>query len=134
VPAVPEDIQQQYDGLQHCLYVLRRAHLEGEPDEPVKALASTKLVDMLDVSFEDPMIASVGIGPWLHYMEVIYTLECVLLYTLERILESNLQILQIQYMEVMYTLECILLCTMECILKLNLQILQIRYMEVDVVQ
>ncbi|KAL0047598.1 hypothetical protein WJX82_007469 [Trebouxia sp. C0006] len=69
VPAVPEDIQQQYVALQHCLYVLRRAHLEGEPDEPVKALASTNLVDMLDVSFEDPLIASVGIGPWLHYME-----------------------------------------------------------------
>ncbi len=85
VPAVPEDIQQQYDALQHCLYVLRRAHLEGEPDEPVKALASTNLVDMLDVSFEDPMIASVGIGPWLHYMEVMcYTdWSVVLLHTLE---------------------------------------------------
>ncbi|DBA83865.1 hypothetical protein WJX77_008005 [Trebouxia sp. C0004] len=69
VPAVPEDIEQQYDALQHCLYVLRRAHLEGQPDEPVKALASTELVDMLDVSFEDPLIASVGIGPWLQYME-----------------------------------------------------------------
>ncbi len=77
MPAVPEDIQQQYDALQHCLYVLRRAHLEGEPDEPVKALASTSLVDMLDVSFEDPMIASVGIGPWLHYMEVMCTSECI---------------------------------------------------------
>ncbi|DBA72149.1 TPA: hypothetical protein ACH3X2_010871 [Trebouxia sp. C0005] len=70
VPAVPEDIQQQYDVMQHCLYVLRRAHLQGEPDEPVKALASTNLVDMLEVSFEDPLIASVGIGPWLQYMEV----------------------------------------------------------------
>ncbi|KAL0041874.1 hypothetical protein WJX79_007511 [Trebouxia sp. C0005] len=69
VPAVPEDIQQQYDVMQHCLYVLRRAHLQGEPDEPVKALASTNLVDMLEVSFEDPLIASVGIGPWLQYME-----------------------------------------------------------------
>ena len=94
MPAVPEDIQQQYDGLQHCLYVLRRAHLEGEPDEPVKALASTKLVDMLDVSFEDPMIASVGIGPWLHYMEVIYTLEYLLLYTSERILDTLERILE----------------------------------------
>lgn len=70
MPAVPEDIQQQYDVMQHCLYVLRRAHLQGEPDEPVKALASTNLVDMLEVSFEDPLIASVGIGPWLQYMEV----------------------------------------------------------------
>jgi hypothetical protein len=94
VPAVPEDIQQQYDALQHCLYVLRRAHLEGEPDEPVKALASTNLVDMLDVSFEDPLIASVGIGPWLHYMEVIYTLEYLLLYTSERILDTLERILE----------------------------------------
>lgn len=70
MPAVPEDIQQQYDAMQHSLYVLRRAHLEGEPDKPVKALASTNLVDMLEVSFEDPLIASVGIGPWLQYMEV----------------------------------------------------------------
>ncbi len=100
VPAVPEDIQQQYDAMQHCLYVLRRAHLEGEPDEPVKALASTNLVDMLEVSFEDPMIASVGIGPWLQYMEVMYTLEYMLWYTLECILGLNLQISQNQYMEV----------------------------------
>ena len=94
MPAVPEDIQQQYVALQHCLYVLRRAHLEGEPDEPVKALASTNLVDMLDVSFEDPLIASVGIGPWLHYMEVIYTSEYLLLYTLERILDTLERILE----------------------------------------
>ena len=120
MPAVPEDIQQQYDAMQHCLYVLRQAHLEGEPDEPVKALATTNLVDMLDVSFEDPLIASVGIGPWLHYMEVMYTLECMLLHTLECML--------------LHTLEYILWYTLECILGSNLQILQNPYWEVNVAQ
>lgn len=80
-PAVPEDIQQQFDALQHLLYVLRRAHLTGHVDEPVKALASTSLVDMLDLTFEDPFIVSVGIGPWLQYMEVTNDLTPCLLRT-----------------------------------------------------
>lgn len=56
--------------MQQCLYLLRRAHLIPQPDEPVKALASTRLVDMEELRFEDPLIASVGLGPWLQYMEV----------------------------------------------------------------
>ena len=56
--------------MQTCLYVLRRAHLQQGPDEPVKALAGNALVDMEGVAFEDPLIASLGVSPWLQYMEV----------------------------------------------------------------
>ena len=79
-PALPEPIQQQYDTLQHCCYLLRRAHLSGKPDEPVKALASAGLVDMKKVQFDDPMICSIGIQPWLKYMEVqslVPLLQCL---------------------------------------------------------
>ena len=68
-PAVPPDIQGQYDVMQHCLYLLRCAHLTGRLDEPVKALASAQLVDVQELQFEDPLIAAVGVGPWLQYME-----------------------------------------------------------------
>ena len=69
-PALPADIQQQYDALQQCLYVLRRAQLTGRPDEPAKALASAGLVDLWGVQFEDPLVVCSGLEPWLVYMEV----------------------------------------------------------------
>ena len=69
-PALPASIQQQFDALQQCLYVLRRAHLSNRADEPVRAVASAALVDIAGVQFEDPLIASQGLAPWLHYMEV----------------------------------------------------------------
>lgn len=74
-PAVPDDIQQQYDALQQCMLVLRRAHLTGKPDEPVKALASAGLVDMETVRYQDVCAGFDGIGDWLQYVEVGSTLR-----------------------------------------------------------
>ena len=70
-PDIPADIQQQYDALQQCLYVLRRAHSTGRADEPAKALASAGLLDMAGLQFEDPLLACKGLAPWLLYMEVL---------------------------------------------------------------
>lgn len=70
---MPAVIQQQYDALQQCLYVLRRAHLTGRPDEPAKALAAVGLLDMGGVQFEDPLVICSGLEPWLVYMEVPLT-------------------------------------------------------------
>ena len=67
---MPDEVQQQYDALQQCLLVLRRAHLCGRPDEPVKALASAGLLDMKDVVYQDVLAKLSGVGPWLQYMEV----------------------------------------------------------------
>ena len=67
---MPDEVQQQYDALQQCLLVLRRAHLCGRPDEPVKALASAGLLDMEDVVYQDVLAKLSGVGPWLQYMEV----------------------------------------------------------------
>ena len=69
-PAVPDLIQLQYEVLQQCMLLLRRAHLTGRPDGPVKALASAGLVDMDKVFYRDVLADLTGIGPWLHYMEV----------------------------------------------------------------
>lgn len=76
-PAVPDPIQLQYEALQQCMLVLRRAHLTGQVDAPVKALASAGLVDMDSVVYRDVVAAFTGIGPWLHYMEVSITMHYV---------------------------------------------------------
>lgn len=77
-PDIPADIQQQYDALQQCLYVLRRAHSTGRADEPAKALASAGLLDMAGLQFEDPLLACKGLQPWLLYMEVLRYACCAM--------------------------------------------------------
>ena len=68
-PAVPDDIQQQYDALQQCMLVLRSAHMSGKPDQPVKALAAAGLLDMEHVAYRDVLTDFSGIDSWLQYME-----------------------------------------------------------------
>ena len=73
-PTIPAEVEARHEKLQWILLKLRRAHMGGQVDEPLRSLAADDLIAP-GVSYEDPVATSDSLPELQEYNAVSTTIS-----------------------------------------------------------